>query len=162
MTSIIMDTREKQGKKQEILESLERLGFNVVRSKLYVGDWTLLNDMSTCVDTKQNMSEVYSNVIQQHERFKGECVRARKAGIRLVVLIEDPDIRTVTDVHKWENPRIKRWERTPVYKRPERPPVPSPRLQTSMLTMASKYEVEWRFCKPGEAGEAICEILLGI
>lgn len=162
MTTIVMDTREKIQKKQEILLDLESLGMKVVRSKLYVGDWTLLDDMSVCVDTKQNMAEVYSNLVQQHKRFRDECIRARDAGIQLVVLIEDPNIKDVSGVHTWDNPRIRRWKKTSKALRAEIPPVSSDRIESMMRVFETKYDVRWRFCLPGKAGEEICVILLGI
>ena len=60
---IIQDTREKINKKDHILEYFEKNGINVVRSKLYVGDYTLLNSMKVCIDVKQDIMEIQQNLM---------------------------------------------------------------------------------------------------
>jgi ERCC4-type nuclease len=158
--TIIQDTREQAGKHEHVIVGLKSLGVNVVRSKLFVGDYTRIDNMSVCIDTKQSLSEVYNNVIQDHERFKRELLAAKDAGIRLVVLVEESGIHTVQDVEKWNNPRIRRYSRmTQRMQQAQKPPVPSERLSRIMQTMADKYGVEWMFCDKRDTAKRICEIL---
>ena len=160
MKTILMDTREKVKQNSDLVDDLTAMGIKIVRSKLYVGDYTRIDNMTVCVDTKFGMAEVYSNVIQDHERFKRELLAAKDAGIRLIVLVEESGIQTVQDVAMWKNPRIRRYSRmTQAMQQAQKPPVPSERLSRIMQTMADKYGVEWMFCDKRDTAKRICEIL---
>lgn len=160
MNTILMDTREKVKQNSDLVADLTAMGIKIVRSKLYVGDYTRIDNMSVCIDTKQRLSEVYNNVIQDHERFKRELIAAKDAGIRLAVLVEESGIHTVQDVGKWQNPRIRRYSRmTQRMQQAQKPPVPSERLSRIMQTMSDKYGVEWMFCDKRDTAKRICEIL---
>lgn len=160
MNTILMDTREKVKQNSDLVADLTAIGIKIVRSKLYVGDYTRIDNMTVCVDTKFGLQEVYGNVIQDHERFKRELLAAKDAGIRLVVLVEESGIHTVQDVEKWNNPRIRRYSRmTQRMQQAQKPPVPSERLSRIMQTMADKYGVEWMFCDKRDTAKRICEIL---
>ena len=87
---IIEDTRNQVGKHQELNRQLAKMGHNVIRSKLLVGDYTKAKDQSVCIDTKQNFREVFGNIYgKQHARFREECIRAKSAEISLIILIEE-------------------------------------------------------------------------
>lgn len=158
--TIIQDTRERANQHNHVLDGFQQLGINVVRSKLFVGDYTRIDNMTVCVDTKQGLHEVYGNLIQDHERFRRELIAARDAGIHLVVLVEESGIHTIDDVKRWHNPRMKRYNRmTQRMQETQKPPVPSYRLEKIMRTMAEKYGVEWRFCDKADTAQTICYIL---
>lgn len=167
--TIVRDTRDKIGRHDNVDKGLEALGFKVVRTKLYVGDVARMDDMTVSIDLKQNLSEVYSNIVgAQHERFIRECKRAQEAGIRLVVLVEHGGIESVQDVAKWENPRLKKWQRIHdgqirgAYRNVKisaKPPVSSAQLAKAMQTIADRYGVEWRFCSGWQTVHVICELL---
>lgn len=161
-TIVVMDTRERSGKKDHILSVFERNSIPVIRHGLYVGDWTLLNDMSVCIDTKTGgMQEVYGNLIQDHARFRNECKRAADAEIRLVVLVEEPGMKLLEDVKDWVNPRTVQWNRKQAAGEQTTtvPPVSSQRLYNIMRTMADSYGVIWEFCNKSETGQRIMELL---
>ena len=168
---IQMDTREQQGKKDHILSFFEREQIKVVRSKLFVGDWTRLDKQDVCIDTKQNLGEVYCNLVQQHTRFRDECLRARQNGIKLVILIEEePHIKCLDDVCLWKNPRRKKWYdldqqhglgKKLYLKQPAQPPIGSDQLQSIMKTIGERYGIEWQFTTKAECGRRIVEILGG-
>src|SRR5574344_1475686 len=82
---VVVDTREQ---KNHVTDYLNAQGIPNVRSKLYVGDYALLDNQSVCVDRKHNLQEVCGNLCQQHKRFKEEIVRAQAAGIKMVILVE--------------------------------------------------------------------------
>ena len=168
MQTVIQDSREKRSYHDNIVNGLKERGINLVRSKLYVGDYTLVHDMSTCIDMKQDLQEVYNNVIAQHERFVRECKRAQAAGIRLIILIEQDGISSVQDVSRWQNPRIAKWEKLrDAHRQGKRmkeklnpyPPVSSERLAKAMQTISDRYGVEWRFCAKDKTVDVICEVL---
>ena len=163
---ILVDTREQ--KNSHVEKAFDRMGIPYDRSKLYVGDYTLPNDQSVCVDRKGGLQEVYANTVQQHQRFRAECARAKQAGIRLIVLVEQPMIRTLDDVAHWQNPRIARWDfidrqhsfgRMLDVKIAPKRPVDSERLMNMMRSMQLKYGVEWRFTTKESCGEDIARIL---
>lgn len=166
--TIIRDTRDKKGKHDNVDGYLEEQGYDIVRSKLYVGDVSLLNDQSTCIDLKQGLGEVEGNLIQQHDRFRAECIRAQEHGIRLIVLVEEDGIGGLSDVAVWQNPRRARWEsidrahsrgKLLHVQQPGRPPVTGAALAKAMKTMAEKYGVEWKFCPKADAGRTVEQIL---
>ena len=165
---LIEDTRNPAAKHRNVHEWAAREGVTIKRTKMLVGDYTLPTDQSVCVDTKYGLQEVYSNLIQQHERFRAECELAQEAGIELVVLVEEPGIKSLEDVAAWKNPRRERWFRVHAAHKagkltkmtiPKVPPLPSDRIYTMMQTMGERYGVEWIFCSKEETGERIWELL---
>lgn len=163
---ILVDTREQ--KNSHVEKAFRALGIPFDRSKLYVGDYTLVNDQSVCIDRKGGLQEVYSNTVQQHQRFRAECQRAKDAGIRLIVLVEQDGIGCLEDVAHWHNPRIANWDfldrmhrlgkMTEVRIAPKRP-VDSERLMNIMRSMQLKYGIEWQFTAKFRCGDRIAEIL---
>lgn len=166
--TIIQDTRERTNQHNHVLNGFQQLGIHVVRSKLFVGDYTRIDNMTVCVDTKKDLGEVYNNVIQQHDRFTNECKAAFSAGVHLVILVEQSGIHSIQDVSLWKNPRTIIWEKLrDAHKRGKQmdkplspyPPVSSERLCKAMQTIAERYHIEWRFCDKADTARTICEIL---
>lgn len=165
---IIHDTRDKPGKHENVDRYLAEQGYQIVRSKLYVGDVSLLHDQRTCIDLKQGLGEVEGNLTSQHERFRRECQKAQEAGIRLIVLAEEPGIQELDGVRGWRNPRRSRWNKIDrehscgrmlhIHISP-RPPIDGKIMADIMETMTERYGVEWQFCGKNQTGERICEIL---
>lgn len=148
---ILEDTRQKIDKNAHIKKQLEKLGFEVVRQMLYVGDYTYPTNQSICVDTKANMNEVESNLIHDHDRFKNECVRAKEAGIQLIILIQDSKLKSVNDVFGWWNPRIRYSPKA----------VNGNKLAKIMISMNEKYGVRWEFTTKAKCGKTIIKLLEG-
>lgn len=146
----IHDTRDKIAKHRNVDEYLITQGHKVVRSKLFVGDVSLLNDQSTSIDLKRNLAEVAVNVGQDHARFKRELERAQEYGIHLIFLVEHGGtVKSLEDVRNWNNPRLK-----------EHPlALSGERLYKIMLTMQNKYGIEWLFCDKRCTGKRIIELL---
>lgn len=147
---IVVDTREKPHAISAILSYFEKHQIDVIRRKLDTGDYMTDPPGNVSVDRKQNLLEVVKNVCQQHKRFSAECVRAKEAGIRLVILVEHGGkIRGVDSVKDWNNPRLS----TSPYA------VSGARLHHIMLTYQHKYGVQWEFCDKRSTGKRIAEIL---
>ena len=167
----IHDTRDKVHRHDNVEDYLTSRGHEIVRSKLYVGDISLLTNQSVCIDLKgMGLKEVYSNLVQQHERFRRECQRAQDAHIRLIVLVEEDEIKSVDGVEFWANPRMMQYANLAMAhahgkllskKLPNKPPISSKRLMNMMKVMSAKYGVEWQFCKKSEAGRLVETILGG-
>lgn len=157
---IYEDTKQQVGKHNLKHQYFEEHGITVIRQGLNVGDYTLPNDQSVCVDTKKGIEEVCKNITggnEEHNRFRDELIRAKEQGKRLIVLIEEDKtdelgrymFNRVSDVRRWKNPnRFKSTRATT-----------GPGLMQRMFTMAKKYEFEWQFCRSKDAGKRICEIL---
>lgn len=167
-TMILMDTREKIAHKATIIDAFHRHGVEYERTKLWCGDYTLPADQSVCIDVKHGLQEVYSNLVHEHERFRRECLRAIDGKIRLILLVEEPGIRTLADVKTWANPREEQYNlilqqieigTLPPSRRPKGPPLPSPRLYRIMRTFRELYGIEWEFCDPAQTGDRILELL---
>lgn len=148
---LIEDTRNKPDKNKHIRDQLEALGYKVVRSKLYCGDYSFVTNQSVCVDTKKNMNEIESNLIHDHERFRNECIRAKEAGIELIILIQDSKIKSVNEVFGWWNPRLRYSKKATTGRT----------LAKIMYSMRENYGVRFEFCKKSECGEKIIELLGG-
>lgn len=145
-----IDTREKEKAIEKIQKTFEEKGIKTVSSKMYVGDYQNLQNGSVVIDRKQNLSEICSNVCQQHERFKAELIRAQEAGIKIFILCEHgKDIKTIEDVKNWINPRLKKSPKA----------LTGEKLYKIMKTQEAKYGITYLFCDKEETGEKILEIL---
>ena len=165
---LLEDTRNPVEKHKNVHRWAEANGVTIIRTKLLVGDYTLPTDQSVCVDTKSGMQEVYSNVVQEHERFRRELELALQAGVKLIVLVEEGDIEELSGVIHWKNPRRERWFRINAahkagklknVKLSKVPPLSSDRLFQMMQTMAERYQCEWKFCGKDRTGAVIWELL---
>lgn len=166
--TIIEDTGQKAGQHLNVSQYCEAHGVILRRQKLNVGDYIVAPKIS--VDTKQGMGEVYGNLVQDHDRFRAECVRAQEDGTQLYILVENTDGFTcLDDVERWQNPRVDEYyskysfvlaarKRGRDLKVPS-PPVPNKRLVRMMETMTERYGVRWVFCRPDQTGEMIIKLL---
>jgi len=152
MQTIIIDTREHPQAIGKILRQFDEAGVEVIRSKLYVGDYQSLDNARLVVDRKQNLQELCGNICQQHERFVNELYRAKEHGIKLIVLCEhSPQIKCLEDVQGWVNPRLRT----------------SPKATTGetlykvLNTLSVRYQTEFLFCSKSETGQKIIELLGG-
>lgn len=146
---ILEDSRQKPDKNKHIRDQLEALGFRVERSKIYCGDYTWATDQKVCVDTKQDLQEVVGNVIHDHERFRAECIRAKEAGIQLVILVCDPKIKDISQVFGWYNPRLRFSKKATTGRQ----------LGKILYSMKEKYGVRFEFTTKDNLGRRIVELL---
>ena len=163
------DTRQKPSKNADIRKQLEALGHTVRRFGMLCGDYQIFGKGDIVIDTKQDMNEVYSNVITDHERFANEARLAREAGIKLIILVTDPIVSSIDDVRLWRNPRRERWfmvkamqrkGKMLTVKQSKTPPCASDRLQKAMVTMTLRYGITWLFCERERVGEEIIRLLM--
>ena len=149
--TIQIDTREKARAIQQIKAEFQKQNIDTITSKLWVGDYARIDNLSTVVDRKQNLLELASNVIEK--RFHNEVKRASEHGIKIIFLVEHGrNIRDLIDVLFWENPR-----------KAESPKcISGEHLFKAMNTMTERYGVEWQFCQKRDTGKRIIEILKGV
>lgn len=150
--NIICDSREHRHAIQKILAHFDNAGVGWHISKLVVGDYMSLDNARLCIDRKQNLSELVSNVCSGHERFRAELQRANALGIKLIFLCEHgPAIKTLDDLFDWTNPRLK--------VSPDA--MTGPELRKRLSTIAAKYSTEFHFCTKAQTGKRIIELLGG-
>lgn len=169
--TIIEDTGQQAGQHENIRAYCEQHGIILRRQKLNVGDYIIAPKVS--VDTKKGMEEVYNNLVQDHDRFRRECIRAQEDGTRLIILIENSDgFRSLDDVLLWRNPRVDKYYEKYAFAlaapkhgksdiRIPKPPMDNKRLVRIMETMHDRYGVEWMFCSTAETGAKVVELLGG-
>ena len=125
------------------------------------------------VDSKRDIDDIAKNINgKEHNRFKNELVRARDAGYRLIVLVENRDnIKQLCDLTAWRNTHCAKCktrltancnpnnttEKCP--RHGTRKPIQGPRLAKAMQTMGERYGVRFEFCTPQESAQRICELL---
>jgi len=162
---IQVDTREKAKAIQKILQEFNRQNITQIFSKLYVGDYMNYDNPRLVIDRKQNLAELCGNVCQQHKRFRDELLRAQENSIKLIVLCEHGgQIKSLEDVHKWQNPRRKQRIYNPTIGRwveYETNAMTGEKLQKVLTTMQEKYGCEFLFCSKENTGKRIVEILSG-
>ena len=145
---IQIDTREKARAIEQIKAEFSKQGVETITSKLWVGDYARIDNLTTVIDRKQNLNELAGNIIEN--RFHDEVKRAHKAGVKIIFLIEHGQgVRDLLDVLFWNNPRLKESPRC----------ISGEHLYKSMLTLSERYGVEWQFCTKRETGRRIIEIL---
>lgn len=168
--TIIEDTRQQADKHKIENNQLERLGVKLLRSKLPVGDYANIKDLSVVIDSKKDLQECVGNICgKEHARFRRECQFAREHGIKLIILVEHGwGIKSIDDVALWMNPRIEAFNRKvkAIQRKGQstagmKPPTTGLILAKAMRTMQEKYGVEFLFCSRGDAGKKIVELLGG-
>jgi ERCC4-type nuclease len=148
--TIQVDTREKARAIKQVLAEFEKQGVLHISSKLYVGDYMDFDNPRLVIDRKQNLLEVASNLVQQHDRFLNEIKRANAAGIKIIFLVEHGyGVKSIEDVEKWENPRLKESKFA----------ISGARLYKLIKVLCAHHNVEFLFCDKKETGAKIIELL---
>ena len=160
---IQIDSREKAKAIQKIIEEFDRQGIKHPVSKLMVGDYMNYDNPRVIVDRKQNLTEVCSNVCQDHDRFRRELVLAKENGIQLIILCEHgKDIKSLEDVIFWKNPRSeKRKKIDGKWQTVHTNAMKGDVLYKILTTLQEKYGVRFEFCDKDDTGRKIVEILGG-
>ena len=158
---IQIDSREKAKAIQKIIEEFDRQGIKHPVSKLMVGDYMNYDNPRVIVDRKQNLTEVCSNVCQDHDRFRRELVLAKENGIQLIILCEHgKDIKSLEDVIFWKNPRSeKRKKIDGKWQTVHTNAMKGDVLYKILTTLQEKYGVRFEFCEKDETGKRIVELL---
>lgn len=145
------DSRQQPGKHKNIESYCKQQGIEIIRQALCVGDYMISNRGDIVVDTKYGVRELAMDCFQDHERFRDECERAQRCGIKLIVLTEE------TLPHG----RLDHW-RSPL----GRDGLPACKfdpavLRKVLITMQDKYDVSFRFCDGRSTGKLLIEYLKG-
>lgn len=146
---IQIDTREQ--KYEHVQRYFDSQGIKTVRSKCVVGDYVNLENPMVIIDRKQSLQEVAGNVCQQHNRFVRELELAKELGYKMIVLIEESNIKSLGEVPQWYNWRRKKNPRA----------INGKTLFRIMCTMQEKYDVNWLFTTKQNCGKRMVELLGG-
>lgn len=154
MATIQIDTREKQRAIEQIVNTFNENGVNFINSKMYVGDYCLLENPLLIIDRKQNIAEIAQNATSGHGRMKRELKRLDDMGGQMIFLIEqkhyvDPNgqhrtVNSLEDIMFWENPHGV---------------VDGIQVYKILDAWQHKHNVSYRFCDKRVTGKVIMEIL---
>ena len=170
--TIIEDTRNKPHHHEAKNKWWSEHGVPVVRKKLDFGDYQRADGFSNIsIDSKQDMDEVAQNIGRDHDRFIRECERAKSAGYRLIILVEQ---------HKEYNDRgrIDTWipgtcRRCAHYRRKDcdprevqgrvcmggRKPLQGSTARKIIDAIERRHGARFMFCKKSETAKVICDTL---
>lgn len=146
---IQVDSREQ--KFDHVTKYFDSQGIKWVKSKCVVGDYVNLENPMVVIDRKKDLQEVAGNVCQQHERFVRELELAKELGYKMIVLVEEPNITSVSQVFGWYNWRKKSNPKA----------ITGRTLAKIMLSIEQKYGCEWMFTTKQNCGKRIVELLGG-
>lgn len=163
--NIQVDSREKAKAIKKVLAEFDRQEVDYYVSKLYVGDYMNLDNPRLIIDRKQNLTELCSNVCQDHDRFRNELIRANENGIDVIILCEHgKGIEFLEDVIWWENPRLHKRVQDPgtgKWKDIMTKAITGEKLYKILCTLQRKYQCRFEFCDKEETGKRIIELLGG-
>lgn len=155
-----IDTREHQDKNNHILDYLFENDISYRYVTLNVGDYMLTDSKEIAVDRKSGLMELAQNCNQDHERFRNELLRAQANGTRLYILVEEPFVYSINQVHLYKIPKYK--STTANHKKGELKAKWNPEtLEKQLKTMQEKYGVTFLFCKQEQTAQIIIKILTG-
>ena len=149
---LIEDTRQVVGKHKLKNEYFEKMGIEVVRSKLLFGDYQNPQNPNIAIDTKKDIQELIGDLTKDHERFKRELQLAKKCGAKLIILIEDEKVTCINDLYTWYNWRLKKSPKA----------TKGSTLAKMLCTIENNtedYNCQFLFVKKAECGAKIIELL---
>lgn len=146
--TILVDTREQPTAKFK--SRIESMGVPTERRKLNFGDYSAMVTLpdeteysmqnAVCIERKMDLDELCSCYCQERKRFQKEFERAKEAGAKMYLLIENATWEKVYrgNYHSMMNPRA---------------------LLASMTSWLARYNCVLIFCAPDTTGKLIKEIL---
>ena len=150
---IIIDSREKPKAIQKILAHFDAENIPHETSKLLFGDYMDYNNPGLVIDRKQNIQELAKNCTAEHERFKREMERAKKAGATLIILVEQNRykdrgkwirINSIEDLLLWSSPHTM---------------VTGEKVYRVLASWGAKWPIRVEFCDKRETGKRILDLL---
>ena len=155
MKYLLIDTREKPRAIQNIIKTLEESNIVYESTKLLFGDFMDWNRPQIVIDRKQNIAELAKNCTIEHDRFKREMEKAKKAGATLVILVEQNRYKSgdkwihvddISDLLLWDSPHTT---------------IRGEKVFRVLRSWQSKYPIRVEFCDKRSTGKRIIEIIYG-
>ena len=150
---IIVDSREKPKAIGKILEYFDKQGIQYETSKLLFGDYMDYNRPGLVIDRKQNIAELAKNCTIEHIRFKAELERVKKAGAKLVILVEQNTyqdkkqlikVESIIDLIRWSN---------------KYSTIRGEKIYRTLSGWCYEYPIRVEFCNKRSTGRKILKIL---
>lgn len=147
---ILVDTRQKKGKHDNINNYFKCKKIEIVSKKLDVGDYMLENGKIS-IDTKQDIYELAMDFFSKTSkaRFQRECKLAKKRGLKFYILIEQ-------DFNK---ERLLNWKSRKKVDGTLITKATGKQIYNKMRTYSFAFGVYWRFCRKHDTGKKIMELL---
>lgn len=155
MKYLLIDTREKPKAIRSILRTLDESHIVHESTKLLFGDYMDWNRPDIVIDRKQNIAELAKNCTIEHDRFKREMEKAKKAGATLVILVEQNRYKSgdkwihvgdISDLLLWDSPHTT---------------IRGEKVFRVLRSWQSKYPIRVEFCDKRSTGKRIIEIIYG-
>lgn len=167
---IIEDTRNKVGHHSTKHGWWEAHGVEVVRRKLDYGDYARADPgFNIYIDTKQDVQELAGNCGRENRRFVRELDRARDAGCRLYVLVEELEAyNDRSKLRRWVSrvcracPRFRAKDCDPNVdecKARRFKPMNGATLEKIVNTLERDHGALFLFCGRGDSARVICDLL---
>ena len=96
------------------------------------------------MDSQHQLHELYLDLFSEHARFAREIRLAQRQNKKLIILVEDDKIKSLSDVKKWKSKRGK---------------ANGTVLFDKMMKLKYAYDVDYMFCDKSETGFKIAELL---
>lgn len=150
---VIIDSREKPKAIGKILDYFSQHGIEYEVSKLLFGDYMDWKRPGIVVDRKQNIAELAKNCTVEHERFRREMEKAKKAGATLVILVEQNrykdrdewvEVNSIADLMRWSSPHTM---------------IRGEKVYRVLASWTAKFPIRVEFCDKRQTGRRIAEIL---
>lgn len=154
MKYLLIDTREKPKKITGIVEYFDSLQIPHESTKLLFGDYMDWNHPEIVVDRKYNIAELAKNCTVDSARFVRELERAKKAGARLVILVEQN--RYKTERGEWMS--INQLSDI-IYWSSKNTTIRGEKLFRVLRSWMSRYDLDVQFCSKANTGRKIFEII---
>lgn len=155
MKYLLIDTREKPRAIQNIIKTLDDANIIHESTKLLFGDYRDWNRPDIVIDRKQNIAELAKNCTVEHDRFKREMEKAKKAGATLVILVEQNRYKSgdkwihvddISDLLLWDSPHTT---------------IRGEKVFRVLRSWQIKYPIRVEFCDKRSTGKRIIEIIYG-
>ena len=141
--SVLCDTREQMTPRSS--RRLKQIGVPIERVALSFGDYSARCDVldlrsSVAIERKMDLSELARCYCQERKRFIREFERAKEAGAKLYLLVENGSLDEAYSGHY-------------------RAKVHPASLTASMLAWLARYDCQILFCKEENSGQVIHDVL---
>ena len=141
--TVLCDTREQDTPRAR--KRLQQIGAPIERVALSFGDYSVKCDgldlrEKVCLERKMDLDELARCYCQDRKRFVREFKRAKEAGAKIILLVENGSLDEVYDGHY-------------------RARVNSSALTASMFAWLARYDCQLLFCKEENSGKVIHDVL---
>jgi DNA excision repair protein ERCC-4 len=121
LPQIVVDSREQRPYWQ---------GKDALKTALNVGDYTTIALMNRFHIERKSLPDLYGTITRGHVRFRWEILRAQKAGVKLVVMVEGSP-KDFFDLNFARGDKLK---------------IKGEQLKKIITTMKKKYALEFVWC----------------